>query len=54
MARIAFCANTAWNIHNFRAPIIDALLVTPELEAYAKEHYPADTVVFSSMLKPVE
>ncbi|MBO3731625.1 hypothetical protein [Glycomyces niveus] len=34
--------------------IIDALLVTPELEAYAKEHYPADTVVFSSMLKPVE
>ncbi|MFG3340457.1 hypothetical protein [Glycomyces sp. NPDC048151] len=34
--------------------IIDALLVTPELEAYAAEHFPADTVVFSSMLKPVE
>lgn len=34
--------------------IIDALLVTPELEAFAEEHYPADTVVFSSMLKPVE
>jgi hypothetical protein len=34
--------------------IIDALLVTPELEAYAEEHYPVDTVVFSSMLKPVE
>src|SRR5688500_3099264 len=26
MARIAFCANTAWNITNFRMPIIDALL----------------------------
>jgi len=34
--------------------LIDALLVTPELEAYAAEHYPEDTVVFSSMLKPVE
>ena len=34
--------------------IIDALLVTPELEAYAAEHFPADTVVFSSMLKPLE
>lgn len=33
---------------------IDTLLVTPELEAYAAEHYPADTVVFSSMLKPLE
>lgn len=33
---------------------IDTLLVTPELEAYAAEHYPADTVVFASMLKPVE
>jgi glycosyltransferase involved in cell wall biosynthesis len=26
MARIVFCANTAWNLANFRAPIIDALL----------------------------
>jgi glycosyltransferase involved in cell wall biosynthesis len=26
MARIAFCANTSWNITNFRMPIIDALL----------------------------
>jgi len=34
--------------------LIDALLVTPELEAYAAEHYPQDTVVFSAMLKPVE
>jgi hypothetical protein len=34
--------------------LIDALLVTPELEAYAAEHYPADTVAFSSMLKPLE
>jgi hypothetical protein len=34
--------------------LVDTLLVTPELEAYAAEHYPADTVVFSSMLKPVE
>jgi hypothetical protein len=34
--------------------LIDALLVTPELEAYAAEHYPEDTVVFSAMLKPVE
>jgi hypothetical protein len=34
--------------------IVDTALVTPELEAFAAEHYPADTVVFSSMLKPVE
>jgi glycosyltransferase involved in cell wall biosynthesis len=26
MNRIAFCANTAWNLANFRRPIIDALL----------------------------
>jgi hypothetical protein len=34
--------------------LVDALLVTPELEAYAAEHYPEDTVAFSAMLKPVE
>jgi hypothetical protein len=34
--------------------LIDTLLVTPELEAYAAEHFPADTVAFSAMLKPLE
>lgn len=34
--------------------LVDTLLVTPELEAYAAEHYPEDTVAFSAMLKPVE
>ena len=34
--------------------LVDTLLVTPELEAYVAEHFPEDTVVFSSMLKPVE
>jgi hypothetical protein len=28
--------------------------VTPELEAYAAEHFPEDTVAFSAMLRPVE
>jgi hypothetical protein len=26
MARIAFCANTAWNLANFRRPIVEVLL----------------------------
>lgn len=34
--------------------LVDTLLVTPELEAYAAEHYPEDTVVFSTVLKPIE
>ncbi|MEU6249493.1 hypothetical protein [Glycomyces sp. NPDC047010] len=34
--------------------LVDALLVTPEMEAYAAEHFPADTVVFTSVLQPVE
>jgi hypothetical protein len=34
--------------------LVDTLLVTPELEAYAAEHFPEDTVAFSAMLRPVE
>ncbi|WP_204745618.1 hypothetical protein [Glycomyces paridis] len=34
--------------------LVDALLVTPEMEAFAAERFPADTVVFTSVFKPVE
>ncbi len=34
--------------------LVDALLVTPELEAYVQERFPEGTVAFSQMLKPVE
>ncbi|WP_344492421.1 hypothetical protein [Glycomyces endophyticus] len=34
--------------------VTDVLLVSPELEAYAAEHFPADTVAFAPVLRPVE
>ncbi|THV37008.1 hypothetical protein [Glycomyces buryatensis] len=34
--------------------LVDTLLVSPELQTYADEHYPQDTVVFSQMLRPVD
>lgn len=35
------------------AAVVDTLLVSAELEAYAAEHFPEDTVVFTSVLKPL-
>ena len=46
--------NGGWADEQNGVALVDTLLVTPELEAYAAEHYPEDTVAFSAMLKPVE
>ncbi|MDA1360382.1 hypothetical protein O1R50_12160 [Glycomyces luteolus] len=46
--------NGGWADDQNGVAVIDTFLVTPELEAFAAEHYPEDTVVFASMLKPVE
>jgi hypothetical protein len=43
-----------WADEQHGVALVDTLLVTPELEAYAAEHFPEDTVAFSAMLKPVE
>jgi hypothetical protein len=43
-----------WADEQHGVALVDALLVTPELEAYAAEHFPEDTVAFSAMLRPVE
>ncbi|SDK90253.1 hypothetical protein SAMN05216298_1939 [Glycomyces sambucus] len=34
--------------------VTDVLLVSPELEAYAAEHFPEDAVAFAPVLRPVE
>lgn len=43
-----------WADEQHGVALVDTLLVTPELEAYAAEHFPEDTVAFSAMLRPVE
>ncbi|WP_205323625.1 hypothetical protein [Glycomyces sp. YM15] len=45
--------NGGWADDQNGVAMIDTLLVTPELEAFAAERYPEDTVVFAPMLKPV-
>ncbi|RRR98168.1 hypothetical protein [Glycomyces terrestris] len=34
--------------------VVDTLLVSPELEAYAAEHFPEDAVAFAPVLRPAE
>ncbi|WP_091034948.1 hypothetical protein [Glycomyces harbinensis] len=45
--------NGGWADEQNGVALVDTLLVTPELEAYAAEHFPEDTVAFAAMLKPV-
>jgi hypothetical protein len=46
--------NGGWADEQNGVALVDTLLVTPELEAYAAEHFPEDTVAFAPTLKPVE
>ncbi|MEU6857418.1 hypothetical protein AB0B28_00875 [Glycomyces sp. NPDC046736] len=45
---------SGWADEQHGVAIVDTVLVTPELEAFAAERYPEDTVAFSAMLNPVE
>jgi len=53
-AEFPVVVNGGWADEQNGVALVDALLVTPELEAYAAEHFPEDTVAFSEVLKPVE
>lgn len=45
--------NGGWADEQNGVALVDTVLVTPQLELYAAENFPADTVVFSAMLRPV-
>lgn len=54
VARFPVYVYGGWADEQNGVALVDTLLVTPELEAYAKEHFPENAVAFSQMLKPVE